>query len=112
MEIEKLTLEEIRQNAARLRTSESPAVDIDRTSKNLGIQIVVLDRGFVYVGDASAGPEFVTLKNARNLRRWGTTAGLGELIDGPLPETKLDYCGELIITLRAVINFIKINKGF
>ena len=45
--------------------------------QTMGVQIVVLDRGFVYVGDVTVDADWVTIRNARNIRRWGTTRGLG-----------------------------------
>jgi hypothetical protein len=80
--------------------------------RNLGMRIVVLERGFVYVGNVSVDDDFVTVINARNIRRWGTTAGLGELVNGPLKDTKVDPCGDLLIPLRAVIHFIQCQKGW
>lgn len=76
-----------------------------------GQHIVVLDRGFVYVGDVSISGDFVTIKNAKNIRLWGTTQGLGELCNGPLSGTKLDAVGEVIAPIRAVMHFIPC-KGF
>jgi hypothetical protein len=42
-----------------------------------GFRIVVLDRGFVYVGDVEQKADTLRISNARNIRAWGTTAGLG-----------------------------------
>lgn len=80
--------------------------------KHLGTQIVVLDKGFVYVGEAAIDREFVTLTNARNIRRWGTSSGLGELVNGPLKNTVVDASGDLLIPMRAIIHFMSINKGW
>jgi hypothetical protein len=74
-----------------------------------GNQIVVMDRGWVYVGRVSIDREqqLVTIQNARNIRRWGTNAGLGELAErGPQPATKLDPYGTVVAPIRAVIHFI------
>ena len=58
------------------------------------IQIVILQRGFVFVGAFEQDGPNCTLRNAYNVRRWGTTAGLGELAEkGPLTNTKLDKAG-------------------
>lgn len=83
------------------------------TNQNMGKQIVVLDRGWVYVGDVITVGEMVTIKNARNIRRWGTTRGLGELANGPVAgKTVTDDAGEVTATLKAVIHFIKCNQGW
>lgn len=85
-----------------------PAVAANHPS---GQHIVVLDRGFVYVGDITCDDHYCRIVHARNIRAWGTTQGLGELRDGPLPGTKLDTVDEVIAPMRAVIHFIPC-KGF
>jgi hypothetical protein len=75
------------------------------------IKIVVLDRGFVYVGHVQFDDNFVTISNARNLRKWGTTKGLGELVDGPLPGTNLDAVGTVKAPLRALISLIDVEQS-
>jgi len=72
------------------------------------IKIVVLDRGFVYVGAVEIDGEFLTIHNAKNLRVWGTTKGLGELINGPLSNTKLDSVGTVTAPVRALIHLIDV----
>lgn len=78
---------------------------------DMGQNIVVLDRGFVYVGDVVIDGEFAIITNAKNIRYWGTKKGLGELTNGPLPETKLDDIGNVKAPMRAVIHFVPC-KGF
>lgn len=54
-------------------------------------QIVVLNRGWVVVGDYSEKGDECTLTDASVVRKWGTTKGLGELAEnGPLTDTVLD----------------------
>ncbi len=56
-------------------------------------QIVILNRGWVVVGNFSEKGDDCTLTNASVIRSWGTTKGLGELAEnGPLTSTKLDSC--------------------
>lgn len=72
-----------------------------------GYAIVVADRGFVYVGACECTDAWCVVSNARNIRRWGTTKGLGELaLGGPLSETVLDDVGTVRIPMRAVISLI------
>lgn len=59
------------------------------------IKIVVLQRGWVYVGRYSCDGEECELDDAMCIRTWGTTKGLGELADGPLKNTKLDFAGKV-----------------
>lgn len=74
------------------------------------IKIVILDRGFIYVGAVKYEGDFIVITNAKNLRYWGTTKGLGELVNGPLPNTKLDLTGTLRAPLRALIAVIDVNQ--
>ena len=87
-------------------TTTSPAEDRD-----MGQNIVVLDRGFVYVGDVKIIGDFLHVTNCKNIRYWGTKNGLGELREGPLKETKLDVIGEVIAPMRALIHLVPC-KGF
>jgi hypothetical protein len=80
-------------------------------STPLGQKIVVLDRGFVYVGDVYEQPDRLVILNAKNIRVWGTSQGLGELRNGPLSGTKLDVVGEVAVYRHAVIHIITC-KGF
>ena len=60
---------------------------MEETTVLSGYGIVVVDRGFVYVGDVRCGPEWCIITNARNIRCWGTTRGLGQLaLEGPTKE--------------------------
>lgn len=71
-------------------------------------RIVVADRGWVFVGNCDDHDDgSVTIRNARNIRRWGTTAGLGQLIKGPLPDTKHDDYGTVKCLPIAQINVVK-----
>jgi hypothetical protein len=59
-------------------------------------QIVILQRGWVAIGNYSAKGDECTLVDAAIIRTWGTTKGLGELaMNGPLANTKLDKCPDM-----------------
>lgn len=75
------------------------------------IKIIVADRGFVYIGYAEELDEYIRLTSASNLRVWGTTKGLGELVNGPLSGTKLDKVGTIRIPNRAVISIIDVEQA-
>lgn len=54
-------------------------------------RIVVLQRGWVLAGRWSQQGDTVTLTECRNIRRWGTTRGLGQLAtSGPTDKTVQD----------------------
>jgi len=76
------------------------------------IKIVVLDRAYVYVGYVKIEDDFVVISNAMNVRRWGTTKGLGELAEnGPLPNTVLDKYGTVKAPMRALISLVDVEQG-
>ena len=78
---------------------------------DLGFQIAVLDRGFVYIGDVKTDSEWCVISGARNIRRWGTTKGLGQLaLEGPQADTTLDDTGTVRAPMRAVIALISCDK--
>ena len=96
---------------------ESINIDgVEYVRKNLvpacgGIKIVVLDRGFVYIGHVSIEGEFIVISNAKNLRVWGTTKGLGELVSGPTSKTQLDNVGTVRAPVRAMIHMIEVEQS-
>jgi len=71
------------------------------------LQIAVLDRGFVYVGQVRQDGDFLVIEQAKNVRRWGTSRGLGQLAtEGPQPNTTLDPVGTVRAPVRACIHLI------
>ena len=74
------------------------------------MRIVILQRGWVMVGEyAKVSESLHTLTNASVIRVWGTTKGLGELINGPTQNTKLDSCGFVEFHPLTVIATIKMQ---
>ena len=67
-------------------------------------QIVIAQRGWVFVGDVERSGDDVTISNAQCVRRWGTTKGLGELASGgPKSATVLDDVGTVRLHTLAVV---------
>lgn len=67
-------------------------------------QIVIAQRGWVFVGDVARSGDDVTINQAQCIRRWGTTKGLGELAKkGPQPNTVLDDMGTVRLHALAVV---------
>ena len=81
--------------------SEGAPLEIDG-----GIRIVVLQRGWVAVGRYIKRGSEVVIEKAKIIRSWGTSRGLGELVDGPTSSTKLDPAGTLRQHELAVITSI------
>jgi hypothetical protein len=72
-------------------------ISVDVTPKGSKVKIVVLQRGWVAVGEYARDGSEVVLTNAATIRVWGTTKGLGELFSGPTSSTKLDKAGTMRI---------------
>lgn len=74
-------------------------------------RIVVLQAGWVFMGEyhpsLDGRPAYLT--ECVNVRKWGTTAGLGELaLRGPTKDTALDPCTMLVLdNPQAVLFTIK-----
>ena len=61
---------------------------------DVGTKIVVLDTGFVYFGKLHVDGEVARITDCYNLRRFGTTSGLGQLaLCGPTNDTVIDATG-------------------
>ena len=68
------------------------------------MQIVIAQRGWVFVGDVSRSGDDVTITNAKCIRRWGTTKGLGEIAKaGPKSGTVLDDAGTVRMHALAIV---------
>ena len=67
------------------------------------VRIVIAQRGWVFVGRYTRDGEDVTLTKARVVRKWGTTAGLGELCAGPTPDTVLDPAGTVRLHTLGIV---------
>lgn len=74
------------------------------------IKIVVLQRGWVYIGRFSRSGNDCKLINASCIRAWGTTKGLQELVNGPTSKTVLDKCdGVVEFDWLTVVHTISVN---
>ena len=79
---------------------------------NYGKQLAVLDRGFIYAGNVSVADGVVTIAQAQNVRRWGTSRGLGELAaNGPLPDTVLDPAGTVTAPVGSLIHLLALDEA-
>jgi hypothetical protein len=74
------------------------------------IKIVVLQRGWIYIGRFERNGNNCKLHNAYNIRIWGTTKGLPELVNGATNKTILDKCeGVVEFDYLTVIHTITVN---
>jgi len=104
-------LETLIKLASLVSEEQTPISDDSSVFDISGQHIAVLDRGFVYVGDVSRDGDFIVISNAKNIRKWGTSLGLGELVNGPLKSTVLDPVGSMMAPLKSLIHLIPC-KGF
>lgn len=75
------------------------------------IKIVVLQRGWIYIGRFQRNGNDCKLFNACVIRTWGTTKGLPELVNGATSSTKLDKCdGVVEFDYMNVIHTITVNN--
>ena len=75
-------------------------------------QIVVLQRGWVVIGDVEKSAEEIKISNASVVRVWGTTKGLGELAEnGATSKTVLDKCPPVIAHPLSVVLFMNVNES-
>lgn len=79
------------------------------------IRILVLDRGFVMVCRCANPMNFgfwLRVYDARIIRQWGTSKGLGELCQGPKTSTQLDaIVGQESIPIRAIIRVLEVEQS-
>lgn len=75
------------------------------------VQIIIAPRGWVFIGYTHRDGEYLVIEKANVIRVWGTTKGLGELINGPTEDTKLDPCGVTKIPFAAIIAEISCEES-
>jgi len=73
-------------------------------------RILVLQRGWVVVGQFELVDDECRLHNAAVIRRWGTSKGIGELVTGPTKITVLDKAGEIRADKLAVVLHISVDS--
>ncbi len=68
------------------------------------MRIVVLDRGWVVVGELTLKDNEYILLNSRVIRKWGTTDGLMQLANhGPTDKTVLEEIGTIRFNAQSVV---------
>ena len=75
-------------------------------------QIVVLQRGWVVIGDINKSEAEITINNCSVIRIWGTSKGLGEIAEGgPTSKTKLDPCPPMTVHPLSVVLYMNVNES-
>ena len=74
--------------------------------------IVILQRGWVFIGDLSKHGDEFTLSDAQNIQRWGTTEGLGQLaLSGPTVNTELKPAGTVRFHELTVVARLDVDES-
>lgn len=82
-----------------------------RLAEDGELAIVILQRGWVIVGDYYQNGTACVVKNGSVIRIWGTDKGLGQLASfGPQANTKLDPVPEFKFNLYTTIGVIKCDR--
>jgi hypothetical protein len=67
-------------------------------------QIVVLQRGWVVIGEVTQDKDELIITGGGVIRKWGTKKGLGEIAkSGPTPETIIDPTPPIRAHVLAVV---------
>jgi hypothetical protein len=74
------------------------------------LRIVIGQRGWVWIGRYQQEGDEVTLTDARCIRHWGTTKGLGELVEGPTKSTVLDQVGTVRLHRLGIVATYDVNE--
>ena len=95
-------------------TADTHTIEQLRETANadtLGVKIVVVDNGFVYVGNVHREAGFFIITNCFNVRRFGTTGGIGQLaMEGPTSETALDRTAPVLIPDNKLCHLMAVSE--
>lgn len=88
------------------------SVDKSISFNSTNLKIVVVDRSWNFIGNIELTENSIIITNAKVIRKWGTTKGLGQLaISGPTTNTILDDVGTVTIPLSALIFTIDVDSS-
>lgn len=80
-----------------------------RNSKDESREIVILQRGWIMVGNVTKKGNDIVMTDTLLIRRWGTTQGIGQLaLTGPTKETIVCPCGVVKVHELAVVARIEV----
>lgn len=109
MNIEEMTIKELREVAKLASALTGGCNNAPVTTASGEKCIVVLQRGWVAIGTFYQCGDQCRLEDASVIRQWGTTKGLGELINGPTSKTVLDPCGTLKFHELTIVTRMEVN---
>ena len=110
MKLDELTLGDIKQLKNMLSPETVSSLEV--VKEDWGKQIVILQRGWVAIGDLTKEGNYMELNNASIIRRWGTTNGLGQLAsEGKTSDTKLEPTPKMKFHELTVISLIEVDAS-
>jgi len=81
-------------------------------NKENSIKILILQRGWVIVGNVRKENDYFISENSSVIRTWGTSKGLGEIaLNGPTEKTKLDRCGTVRVHELTTVAMIDCDQN-
>lgn len=84
MNIDDLTFREAKEIASLFSNQNS------NQKRDFGFCVVILEQGFIYVGNLKIDGEYAIIENARNLREWSSGKGLQWHVENGNRDTVLD----------------------
>lgn len=75
---------------------------------DLGLNLAIVDNGFVYVGNVYYHDGYYIITNCANVQKAGTERGFGQIaFDGPTKSTVLDYCPHILVPALRTCHLMK-----
>lgn len=107
LDLDKLTVGELKEITRLACVTKTKT---KRTTDH-GLQIAILQRGWVYIGYVTQIGDDYTLKDGACIRRWGTSKGLGEIAKaGPTANTELEPVNEVKFHEAGKILLMGVNE--
>jgi len=76
------------------------------------LKIVILNRGWVVIGNFYRDGDMCRVENAYFIRRWGTNKGIGQLaIEGKQPNTELDKVTDFDFHILTTVGMFECDKS-
>ena len=77
-----------------------------------GREVVILDKGFIFVGNTEETDSGLWIRNASNIRRWKRGGLGGMILDPKRSETFLDKSTDLFVPTHAVLQRHPVSESW
>lgn len=86
-------------------------MSIIHTTQNMGVKIVIVDNGFIYIGEVISDDGYYIITRCANVRKSGTERGLGQIaFEGPTKDTVLDHSPNVVVPKGRVCHFMEVAE--